>query len=148
MRTADVLTAITLIIGGLLVFFWVIPHQVGASATWGLSAAMFPKVATGGCIFFAAILLIQRLTPLNQEFREENPMPLFRWGFLLVAALLFAIAVITFQFWSFLIVAPILVGAFMVFAGCRKPLLIVLVSLSVAFITYALFWELLGIPLP
>ncbi len=144
MRRTDVVTALGLVVLGLVTLFYLIPNYV-APSPWGgdLSPAFMPYVAAAIGTVAMAWLFVARLMGAADE-----PAPLTggSWAFIGWVVLVLAVTFVLFDRVGYLSGAAFIVAGFMVLARANVR---ATVAATVAFPTalWLLFDRLLGFPL-
>lgn len=147
MRTANLVTGLVAILFGLVMYRYIIPNQVMDLGGFGMAPQTFPRVAAGVMAFFGGVLVVQQFSPGSRD-ATPSPMALPQWYFLLLITAMLLVAVLMLTYLGFVWSAPLMIAAFMLFAGCRAWVKIVLVAVSLPALLYVVFWLLLEIPLP
>ena len=149
MKRADLITALFLMMTGLVMIFVIIPAQTYPGEEYGVPPATVPTAAMAIVTVMAGILLVQRLVERRKNEKDTpSPMKWLQWlhiaGF---AALLFA-GLAAIKFLHFIPGGILILAVLMIIAGQRKVLTIILVSVPIPFLIYAALWYGLRIPLP
>jgi len=148
MKKADIVTALFLLVTGLVMIFVIIPAQTYPGEEYGVPPATVPTAAMAVVTVMAGILLVQGLR--GRKNGKDTPSPLKPEQWLHIAgftALLFA-GLAAIKFLHFIPGGILILAVFMFITGQRKPLIIILVSVPVPFLVYAALWYGLRIPLP
>lgn len=149
MRKADIVTAIFLLVTGLVMIFIIIPAQTYPGEEYGVPPATVPTAAMAVVTVMAGILLIQRLLG-SRKTETDTPAPMKRFQWLHIAgftALLFA-GLAAIKFLHFIPGGILILAGLMIVTGQRKPLTILFVAVPIPFLVYAALWYGLRIPLP
>ncbi len=80
--------------------------------------------------------------------KQEKAMPVFHWGRVAGAVLLFALYSVLLQMAGFIIATVVFTLLFMLFLGERKWIYLIVAPLANAFVTYWLFSTLFRVVLP
>ncbi len=149
MKKADIVTALFLLVIGMVMIFVVIPIQTYPGEEYGVPPATVPTTAMAVVTVMAGILLVQRLLDRRKN-KKDTPSPMKRLQWLHIAGsaalLFFGLAAI--KFLHFIPGGILILAALMAVTGQRKPLTIILVAVPVPFLVYAALWYGLRIPLP
>ena len=149
MRKADIVTAIFLLVTGLVMIFIIIPSQTYPGEEYGVPPATVPTAAMAVVTVMAGILLSQRLFGKNKT-ETDTPAPMKRFQWLHIArytSLLFA-GLAAIKFLHFIPGGILILAILMFVTGQRKPLTILLVAVPIPCLVYAALWYGLRIPLP
>ena len=149
MKRADIITAILLLVTGLVMIFVIIPGQTYPGEEYGVPPATVPTAAMALVTVMAGILLVQRLLDKKKN-QKDTPPPMKRLQWLHIAGftlLLFA-GLAAIKFLHFIPGGILILAVLMIIAGQRKSLTILLVSVPIPFLVYAALWYGLRIPLP
>jgi Tripartite tricarboxylate transporter TctB family len=149
MRKADIISALFLLVVGLIMIFVVIPFQTYPGERYGVPPATVPTAAMAVVVLMAAILLVQRLLEARRgQATGPKPMPLRSWVHITgYTALLFA-GLAAIKCLHFIPGGILILALLMPLTGQRKPLTIVLVAVPIPFLVYAALWYGLRMPLP
>lgn len=149
MKKADIVTALFLLVTGLVMIFVIIPAQTYPGEEYGVPPATVPTAAMAVVTVMAGILLVQRLLERRKN-EKDTPSPMKRLQWLHIAGftiLLFA-GLAAIKFLHFIPGGILILAVLMIIAGQRKVLTIILVSVPIPFLIYAALWYGLRIPLP
>ena len=149
MKKADIVTALFLLVTGLVMIFVIIPAQTYPGEEYGVPPATVPTAAMAVVTVMAGILLVQRLLGRRKK-EKDTPSPMRRLQWLHIAgftALLF-VGLAAIKFLHFIPGGILILAVLMIITGQRKALTIILVSVPIPFLIYAAFWYGLRIPLP
>ena len=149
MKKADIVTALFLLVTGLVMIFVIIPAQTYPGEEYGVPPATVPTAAMAVVTVMAGILLVQRLLERRKN-EKDTPSPMKRLQWLHIAgftALLFA-GLAAIKFLHFIPGGILILAVLMIITGQRKALTIILVSVPIPFLIYAALWYGLRIPLP
>jgi hypothetical protein len=149
MKKADIITALFLLVTGLVMIFVIIPAQTYPGEEYGVPPATVPTTAMAIVTLMAGILLVQRLLDQRKNIKD-TPSPINRLQWLhitgLTTLLFFGLAAI--RFLHFIPGGILILAVLMFITGQRKVLTIILVSVPIPFLIYAALWYGLRIPLP
>jgi len=149
MKKADIVTALFLLVTGLVMIFVIIPAQTYPGEEYGVPPATVPTAAMAVVTVMAGILLVQRLLERRKN-EKDTPSPMKRLQWLHIAGftiLLFA-GLAAIKFLHFIPGGILILAVLMIITGQRKALTIILVSVPIPFLIYAALWYGLRIPLP
>ena len=149
MKKADIVTALFLLVTGLVMIFVIIPAQTYPGEEYGVPPATVPTAAMAVVTVMAGILLVQRLLERRKN-EKDTPSPVKRLQWLHIAGftiLLFA-GLAAIKFLHFIPGGILILAVLMIITGQRKALTIILVSVPIPFLIYAALWYGLRIPLP
>lgn len=149
MKKADIVTALFLLVTGLVMIFVIIPAQTYPGEEYGVPPATVPTAAMAVVTVMAGILLVQRLLDRRKN-EKDTPSPMKRLQWLHIAgftALLF-VGLAAIKFLHFIPGGILILAVLMIITGQRKALTIILVSVPIPFLIYAALWYGLRIPLP
>jgi hypothetical protein len=142
-RRANLIVAVTLLVGGLLTIAVVIPRYVaGAPASGGLSPAFMPYVAAG----LATLAALAMLAEAVRE-REARPAPEFDGRFIVAAAAVLGASFALMAWLGYVVGGAALVGGILALARVR-PLPLVVTAVATPVALWLFFVALLATPLP
>ena len=160
MQKTNIYAACILLCLSLFSFFWLIPNFTKpAQSALDIPASFMPKVACALIIILTISMLLRAYVSWkkglshdendNDELRGEitgigkqEAINIAIWsGFSIVALL-------GLNFLGFYITVPVLLAAAMLYTGCRKPLLIGIVSLLAPILVGQLVWHAFTISMP
>ena len=84
MKKADIITALFLLVTGLMMIFVIIPAQTYPGEEYGVPPATVPTAAMAVVTFMAGILLVQRLLDRRKN-KKDTPSPMKRSQWLHIA---------------------------------------------------------------
>ena len=149
MKKADIITALFLLVTGLMMIFVIIPAQTYPGEEYGVPPATVPTAAMAVVTFMAGILLVQRLLDRRKN-KKDTPSPMKRSQWLHIAGftVLLSAGLAAIKFLHFIPGGILILAVLMIITGQRRPLTIILVSVPTPFLIYAALWYGLRIPLP
>ncbi|MGD8561032.1 MAG: tripartite tricarboxylate transporter TctB family protein [Desulfarculaceae bacterium] len=149
MQRSDFFLSLILAVFSLIMLVWVIPSQSAPGEQYGLPPATMPMICAAGILVFSLILLLQnrprKWAPKDEDKPPLTLKPLARTG------LNFAIALICLLFMNvagFVAGGIFVIGAGMLAAGQRSPLIISACSLGIPVLAYLLLRYGLMVSLP
>ena len=146
MRVIDCMVGALLAAGGLATLFLFVPMTVDDPGFGDLPPAFMPEAAA---ILITALAVLLTLRSLWRQESTENPtLDRRHANFVLLAILWLAVVFATVASAGYLVGgAAAIVGA-MLLMRIRRPLLVGGVACTAPLVLWAVFWQILTIPLP
>ncbi len=150
MRKVDIITALFLLVTGLLMIFVIIPAQTYPGEEYGIPPATVPTAAMVLITLMAGIILIQRLREKDNNKKEDtvSPFTSSQWLHITGFTVLLFLGLGAIKFFHFIPGGILILAVLMFITGQRKILTIIIVSVPIPFLVYAALWYGLRIPLP
>ncbi|MBT6337726.1 MAG: tripartite tricarboxylate transporter TctB family protein [Desulfobacula sp.] len=150
MRKADIITALFLIVSGLVMIIVIIPAQTYPGEEFGIPPATVPTAAMVLITLMAGIILIQRLLEKRKNEKEDTVSPInsSQWLHIACYAALLFLGLGAIKLFHFIPGGILILAVLMYITGQRKILNILLVSVPIPILIYAALWYGLRIPLP
>jgi len=153
-QTRERLIDFAILVGCLLVRFWVIPNYIEITEEYelaSLSPAFFPVLSTwviaGLAFLHLALGLIQKRSPIDEAEAEEWLTPREEYKAyactLVIIAYFFAMKCV-----GFLISTALMLAALFVIEGVKGPLKVVITSVSVTIGVYLFFLYVMQVHFP
>ncbi|NIO20065.1 MAG: hypothetical protein GTN76_04805 [Candidatus Aenigmarchaeota archaeon] len=135
----DKISAIILIVFGLIVYFILIPTQIGKDKM-GLPSAFFPELSIFALAGLSLLLFIKAHFERKPE-GEEIIFHMSREEFLrlMVILVMMSLYVILLHFVGFIISSPVILGLLMYYSGQRKWKIILPIIVFIPVIIYLFF---------
>ena len=140
MPKSDLISAIVLVVFGLLMLGAVIPSQTSNGGDASISPALLPQICATAITGLAAILAVRAWRKLTRGEAAGQSVAASEW--LVVAAV--SLAVILFFWVNPALAAAVLIAGLMVFMGERRWWLIIALPAVLITGTWALFTQVLG----
>ena len=144
-RTLDLWAGLLIVLAGLFGLLYLIPNHVGDGFGFGLSPRFFPYLCVGAITVLGALLFINRL--LSQVDTRRIEFGRRHLGRLLLLTGLMAGSLALIQWFGYLAGAALLVAAFMLAMGERRPSRILPTATLWPLALWLLFKLALGAPL-
>lgn len=155
----NVITAICLLLGGLLIWFYLIPQYVAIrqEQAFGLSPTFMPKVAAASIVLLSVVLLVKSLKVLvknSQRLIEESEegdrlefgsKELCNIAIFLCYALAFTALL---KWFGFIIACALSLSCAMLVLRIKPLWLVILIAFSIPSLLEAILWYGLTIQLP
>lgn len=150
MNRADIIAGAAVTVAGLLILFVVIPFAVPGhdEGEYGLRAQDFPFVTAGLMTVLSALLVGIRLLAATAPDAGGAPMSRRNGQFLFGVSILFVVTFLLLDTIGIAAGGPLVVAAFMVVLGERRPIPVILMSVGAPLLIWLFFWKLLRFPLP
>ncbi len=146
MRAADSVAAGLLVALGLATLFVFIPGTIDDPGMDDLSPAFVPQAAAILLTGLAAMLAVQSL--LRPAVDGEPAFGRGHAGFVLLAAVWLASAFLAIALAGYLAGGAVAVAGAMLLMRIRRPLPIGALACGAPFVLWAVFWQILTVPLP
>ena len=145
-RNLNLWAGLIISIAGLIGIFYLVPRHIGSGFGFGLSPQFFPYLCLGVITVLGGLLFITRLR--NPEM-EQNRIELGRSTIfpLLLFMGVMALGLLLISTVGYLVGAMVLVAAFMLAMGERRPSWIVPTAVIWPLLMWLLFGVVLGTPL-
>ena len=144
----DIVAGLLLAVLAVLALVWLVPGHVERSLSdHDVQPGFFPNLAAGVVLVLSLGLVVQRLLRgggMRSAFGQGRFVP----ADLAIWALVAGLAMVGLHTVGFLIVAPLLVAAGMLFAGCRQVWLIAAVAVLFPVLVDQAAWHVFTVDLP
>ena len=144
MPKSDFISAIVLMVFGLLMLGAVIPSQTSDGGDASISPALLPQICAAAITGLAAILAVRAWRKLSRGEAAGQAVATSEWLACLVVVVTVSLAVILFLWVNPAFAAAVVIAGLMVFMGERRWWLIVAVPAVLIVGTWALFTHVLG----
>lgn len=146
-KNVDLWAGVVITFAGLIATFYLIPNYVSAGFGYGLSPRFFPYTCSVAITALGAILVFTRITSSGVT-DAMSPLSVKAAGRLLLVAVLLAAGLLVMTIWGYLPGAMLMMAAFMVLMGERRPHWIIPTAVGWPIVLWLLFEKLLETPLP
>ena len=129
MQRTDIISAVVLIVLGVITIFVIIPNQISGSSDYGIAPDVFPLTLMWSLMVFAALLLGHRLWSAKPDQGDE-PTVHIEWGFIGLVTLFLITSFLLIKYIGFVFGGIYTVGVLMLVMGeYRHKLRLILVAL-------------------
>ena len=144
MPKSDLISAIVLVVFGLLMLGAVIPSQTSDGGDASISPALLPQICATAITGLAAILAVRAWRKLTRGEAAGQSVAASEWLACAVGVAAVSLAVILFLWVTPALAAAVLIAGLMVFMGERRWWLIIALPAVLITGTWALFTQVLG----